>query len=404
MRDLKPGLIGAYVLGLAFAFGWTPCIGPVLAAILAVAGASDTVGEGAFLLMIYSLGLGIPFLAGGPLRARSSSRGCGVFGAILPAVEKGMGAFLVVDRHRLSLGPDGDRLLLDAGGVSGSRDARLMPVQVRRSGGLTPDRSLPDGVRMSLSSVVKDRILSDIAARGDEREAFLAQLVQTPSSNPPGDCAPIAEVAAELLEGLGLTVERHVVPDGSRPRRRHGLCTNLVVRRRFGDGPVIALNAHGDVVAPGEGWTHPPFAAEVVDGVMYGRGVAVSKSDFATYAFALLALAVRRRAGCKGAVELHFTFDEEIGGLIGPKWLLDQRIVKPDYCISAGLSYSIVTAHNGVPAPPGHGPRQIGACRRAGDRPRRAGGDDGDPASALRRAQGLCRPASRSIPASAIPT
>ena len=100
-------------------------------------------------------------------------------------------------------------------------------------------------------------------------------------------------------------------------------CTNLVVRRRFGDGPVVALNAHGDVVPPGEGWTHPPFAAEVADGFMYGRGVAVSKSDFATYAFALLALQAGRRAACKGTVELHFTFDEEVGGLIGPKWLLD---------------------------------------------------------------------------------
>ena len=63
LRDLQPGLIGAYGLGLAFAFGWTPCIGPVLAAILALAGGRDTVGQGAFLLIVYSLGLGIPFLA-----------------------------------------------------------------------------------------------------------------------------------------------------------------------------------------------------------------------------------------------------------------------------------------------------------------------------------------------------
>jgi acetylornithine deacetylase/succinyl-diaminopimelate desuccinylase-like protein len=123
-------------------------------------------------------------------------------------------------------------------------------------------------------------------------------------------------------------------------------CTNLVVRKRFGDGPVVALNAHGDVVPPGEGWTHPPFGAEIADGFMYGRGVAVSKSDLATYTFALLALeAVAERL--KGAVELHFTFDEEIGGLIGPNWLLERGIVKPDFCISAGLSYSVVTAHNG---------------------------------------------------------
>jgi succinyl-diaminopimelate desuccinylase len=123
-------------------------------------------------------------------------------------------------------------------------------------------------------------------------------------------------------------------------------CTNLVVRRRFGDGPVVALNAHGDVVPPGEGWTHPPFGAEIADGFMYGRGVAVSKSDLATYAFALLALETVAES-LRGAVELHFTFDEEVGGSIGPQFLLEQGLVKPDLCISAGLSYSIVTCHNG---------------------------------------------------------
>jgi cytochrome c-type biogenesis protein len=59
----KPaGPLGAYVMGIAFAFGWTPCIGPVLAAILAVAGSSDTVGRGMSLLAIYALGLGMPFI------------------------------------------------------------------------------------------------------------------------------------------------------------------------------------------------------------------------------------------------------------------------------------------------------------------------------------------------------
>jgi succinyl-diaminopimelate desuccinylase len=199
---------------------------------------------------------------------------------------------------------------------------------------------------MSLPSDLRARLLADIEARSAARERFLARLVQTPSSNPPGECGPIAAVAATLLEELGLSVERHAVPQQLVESVGMVSCTNLVVRHRFGDGPVVALNAHGDVVPPGEGWTHPPFAAEVADGFMYGRGVAVSKSDLATYAFAFLALqAIAERL--KGAVELHFTFDEEIGGLIGPKWLLDQGIVRPDYCISAGLSYSIVTAHNG---------------------------------------------------------
>ena len=56
------GLIGSFVMGLAFAFGWTPCIGPILAPILGLAGSRETVGEGAFLLAVYSAGLGIPFV------------------------------------------------------------------------------------------------------------------------------------------------------------------------------------------------------------------------------------------------------------------------------------------------------------------------------------------------------
>ena len=64
MEIPKPvGLWGAYVMGLAFAFGWTPCIGPILAVILAIAASEATVTKGAGLLAIYSLGLGIPFLA-----------------------------------------------------------------------------------------------------------------------------------------------------------------------------------------------------------------------------------------------------------------------------------------------------------------------------------------------------
>ena len=57
-----PGLWSAYLMGLAFAFGWTPCIGPILAAILAVAGAQETVGHGALLLAAYAFGLGVPFV------------------------------------------------------------------------------------------------------------------------------------------------------------------------------------------------------------------------------------------------------------------------------------------------------------------------------------------------------
>ncbi len=57
-----PGLWAAYLMGLAFAFGWTPCIGPILAAILAVAGSEETVAQGALLLAAYAFGLGVPFV------------------------------------------------------------------------------------------------------------------------------------------------------------------------------------------------------------------------------------------------------------------------------------------------------------------------------------------------------
>ena len=62
VQNIKPGIVSAFVVGLAFAFGWTPCIGPILGPILFLAGGQDTVWNGIFLLSVYSLGLGIPFL------------------------------------------------------------------------------------------------------------------------------------------------------------------------------------------------------------------------------------------------------------------------------------------------------------------------------------------------------
>jgi acetylornithine deacetylase/succinyl-diaminopimelate desuccinylase-like protein len=193
-----------------------------------------------------------------------------------------------------------------------------------------------------------DRIAGWIDAHFDEQVAFLQALVRQPSDNPPGDCAAHAALAGDLLEAMGFTVERHAVPGAF--VRRHGMvsATNLIVRERFGaaGGPMIALNAHGDVVPPGEGWTHDPYGAGIVDGWMYGRGAAVSKSDYATYAFALRAL-MASGLDLAGAVELHFTYDEETGGMTGPGWLLDQGLTKPDLVISAALSYNVIVAHNG---------------------------------------------------------
>jgi cytochrome c-type biogenesis protein len=94
--DTRPaGLFGAYVIGLAFAFGWTPCIGPVLGAILAVAAGGETVSKGVSLLFVYSLGLGIPFVLAA-LAVKPFMRALQRFKKHLGKVEKIMGALLVL--------------------------------------------------------------------------------------------------------------------------------------------------------------------------------------------------------------------------------------------------------------------------------------------------------------------
>jgi acetylornithine deacetylase/succinyl-diaminopimelate desuccinylase-like protein len=186
-----------------------------------------------------------------------------------------------------------------------------------------------------------------IDARFDDEVRFLQQLVQVPTDTPPGDNAPHAERTATLLQAMGLPVEAHAVPAAEVAAYGMRSISNLVVRRRYGaGGPVIALNAHGDVVPPGDGWTHDPYGGEIVDGKLYGRASAVSKSDFASYTFALRALE-SLGLPLRGGVDLLFTYDEEFGGELGPKWLLDRGLTKPDYLLAAGFSYQVVTAHNG---------------------------------------------------------
>lgn len=94
--DVTPGtLVGAYVMGLAFAFGWTPCAGPILATILFIAGAEDSVSRGVGLLLLYSAGIGLPFI-GAAVFASYFINVLSRFKRYLGLVEKFMGASLVV--------------------------------------------------------------------------------------------------------------------------------------------------------------------------------------------------------------------------------------------------------------------------------------------------------------------
>ena len=180
----------------------------------------------------------------------------------------------------------------------------------------------------------------------DEQTAFLQALIRVPTDTPPGNNAPHAERAAELLHAMGLAAEKHPVPQAEVKAAGLESITNLIVRRKYGQGTTILLNAHGDVVPPGEGWTKDPYGGEIDNGKIYGRAAAVSKCDFSTFAFAVRALEAVAKP-TKGSVELLFTYDEEFGGEVGPAWLLKHQIIKPDLIIAAGFSYQVITAHNG---------------------------------------------------------
>ena len=192
-----------------------------------------------------------------------------------------------------------------------------------------------------------DQLDAWIDTHFEEEVRFLQELVRVPTDTPPGNNAPHADRAATLLADMGLSTEKHPVPTHEVHAAGLESITNLLVRRRYGPGGrTILLNAHGDVVPPGEGWRHDPYGGEIDDGKIYGRATAVSKCDFATYAYAVRALEAIARPD-KGQVELLFTYDEEFGGEMGPGWMLKHGLVKPDLMVAAGFSYQVITAHNG---------------------------------------------------------
>jgi succinyl-diaminopimelate desuccinylase len=185
-----------------------------------------------------------------------------------------------------------------------------------------------------------------VDAHFDDEVRFLQALVRVPTDTPPGNNAPHAERAAELLDAMGLPAQKFAVPQDEVHAAGLQSITNLLVRRQYGQGKSVLLNAHGDVVPPGEGWSKDPYGGEIEDGKMYGRATAVSKCDFASYAFALRALEAVAKP-TKGSVELLFTYDEEFGGEVGPAWMLRHGHIKPDLMVAAGFSYQVITAHNG---------------------------------------------------------
>src|SRR5579872_2780778 len=167
----------------------------------------------------------------------------------------------------------------------------------------------------------EDALLAAIDDREGDIVELARALIRIPSVNPPGehyrDCA---ELIGERLKPRGFQVEymraEGVPGDSDRYPR-----WNVIARREGGSaGPCVHFNGHIDVVAPGEGWSRPPFDAQVEEGRVYGRGSCDMKGGLAAAIVAVEAL-IDSGAPLPGAIEISGTGDEESGGLGGVAWM-----------------------------------------------------------------------------------
>lgn len=171
-------------------------------------------------------------------------------------------------------------------------------------------------------------VLDQVDQQGEAMVEFTRALVRIPTVNPPGECyAECARLVASKLQELGydvVTLGADGLPEHAPQRPR----LNVVGRLGRGEQPALHFNGHYDVVPPGTGWTVDPFAAELRDGRIYGRGACDQKAGIAASIFAVEAV---RRSGValRCAVEQSATADEESGGFAGVAWLCDRAHLSP---------------------------------------------------------------------------
>ena len=198
-----------------------------------------------------------------------------------------------------------------------------------------------------------DRVLAAVDAAADEAVAFTRELIRIPTVNPPGELYPdCARLIGRTLEACGFDIEYHAAEGRPEHTRAHPRVNVVGTRRGAAHHPVVHLNGHFDVVPAGGGWTMDPFAGEVRDGRIWGRGSCDMKAGLAAAVFAGEAI---RRAGIelRGTVEISGTVDEESGGFAGVAWLAEhQRLsaARTDYVIIPEPLYvdRICIGHRGV--------------------------------------------------------
>ena len=179
-------------------------------------------------------------------------------------------------------------------------------------------------------SALEAAILRAVEEARDEITAFTGELIRIPTVNPPGEnYRECAALLGERLESEGFEVTYDDPPASACPPGSDRYPRRNVIGR-LGTGPRrLHLNGHLDVVPAGEGWTGDPFAGEVRDGAVWGRGASDMKGGVAAALFAVVAL---RRAGARlgGVLEISGTVDEETGGQAGVGWLAETGQIAPD--------------------------------------------------------------------------
>lgn len=168
----------------------------------------------------------------------------------------------------------------------------------------------------------------EVLAHIDEAEAvaLLQSLVRDEASvNPPGDVRESIRICREKLEAEGFDTE--IVGDVD-------IMPNLIARLSRGDGPTLLFNAHVDVVPTGarEAWSHPPFAAEIDNGRVYGRGAGDDKASVTAQVMGAIAVA-RSGVPLSGTLIVNVVADEETGGVHGAKYVAEHISTRPDYVI-----------------------------------------------------------------------
>jgi len=169
----------------------------------------------------------------------------------------------------------------------------------------------------------------------DEAIAFLQELVRDSASvNPPGDVRESIRICQEKLEAEGFETE--LIGDTD-------IIPNLIARFKRGDGPTLLFNAHVDVVPTGtlEAWSHPPFAAEIADGRVYGRGAGDDKASVTAQVMGAIAFA-RSGVAFNGTLIVNVVGDEETGGRHGAQFVAKNISPTPDFAIVGEQTFNRV--------------------------------------------------------------